>query len=79
MKQLRPFLKKFLLAYAIAVVVVFIYYIIKIFISEHKEIELKSFNRPAEVTPKVIQEDKKNREDLQEKKSEKGFILLPAR
>ena len=79
MNQLRPFLKKFLLAYAIAVTLVFIYYIIKIFFSEHKEIELKSFNRPDEVTPEVSQEDKKNREDLKKQSSRQGFILLPAR
>lgn len=79
MNQLKPFLKKFLLAYAIAVVLVFIYYIINMFFAEHKEIELKSFNRPVEVTPKVMQEEEENPEDIKEKNTQKRFILLPSK
>lgn len=66
-----------LLAYIIAMSLVLIYYIIKIFFSEQKEIELKSFNRPVEVTPKEIQETKENTKELKEQNSEKAFILLP--
>ena len=79
MNQLKPFLKKFLLVYAFAVTIVLIYFVIKTLFPNTKEIELKSFNKPSDVTTKVITGDKKTMKKSNEENSETGFILLPGR
>ena len=65
----HPFIKKFIILYLSAVVLVLLYFIIKTLFLEDKEIELKSFNEKKE---SVIQEDIPSK-----KKSEQRFLLLP--
>ncbi len=67
----HPFIKKFIIIYLSAVVLVLLYFIIKTLFLEDKEIELKSFNEKKE---SVIQEDLPSK-----KKSEQRFLLLPSK
>ena len=68
-----PFVKKFLLAYAAAVSLVLIYFIVRMLFLEQKAVEHKSFN---------ISHETKSVVDVKEKEMEEEkvpFILLPKR
>lgn len=66
----NPFVKKFLYVYAISVALVLIYFIVKMFFLEEKEMEYKSFIKVQEKveTPLEIESVEDN---------ETRFILLP--
>ncbi len=77
MHQLRPFAKKFLLAYAVSVVMVLIYLVIKSLFPNMKEIELKSFDKPTEVLTQPLQQEIEDTQESKGQNSKKSFTLLP--
>ena len=65
----HPFIKKFMIIYLSAVVLVLAYFIVKTLFLEDKAIELKSFNTTKQELEKV--------EVVQEKEEARRFMLLP--
>ncbi len=77
MNPIRPFAKKLILAYGVAVLTVLIYLLIKALFPTTKEIELKSFNKPATISKKPTQNETEKTEMSNEQNSKNSFILLP--
>jgi len=65
----HPFIKKFMIIYLSAVVLVLAYFIVKTLFLEDKVVELKSFNTTKQELEKV--------EVVQEKEEARRFMLLP--
>jgi len=81
MNPIKPFIKKLLLAYILAVVMVLTYFLIKTLFSEDKEVALKSFNTSKEpkgtTSENRTSKDEKTQTETNRRESKTGFILLP--
>ena len=78
MQDFRPYIKKFLLLYIIAVTLVLLYFVLKILFSEEKVTKQKHFNTVREVNrTKINSKESLNNETPQEQNRSKPFLLLP--
>jgi hypothetical protein len=68
-------IRKLMVIYAIAVAMVIVYFILRIFFPQNKAIELKHFNTKTEAVKEVHKD--KEAHTKKETQVQQGFMLLP--
>lgn len=75
MHPFKPLMRKMIVIYAIAVAMVVVYFILRLFFSQDKAIELREFNTKTK-TMKDVQKDKEEQHEEETGLGQK-FMLLP--
>lgn len=73
MHPLKPLMKKLVLIYALAVAIVIVYFILRLFLHQETDLELKHFNTQSKTIDKVQEHNE------EEPESQQKFMLLPKR
>jgi len=71
MHPLKPLMKKLMIIYLLAVAIIIVYFILRIFFHQDKALKLRHFNTQTEATEE-FQNDKEK-----ETQSQQKFMLLP--